>query len=135
MRIPSLGVYLAPGVPTREFPPPGWPGTGQPSPADNIAAGRELLARTGSLYADVLRGLRARLDLPAPTVQAPSPPDDWPICHGFSPAVVPRPADWPATVHVTGYWWPARPPRWQPPDQLVDFLAAGPLRYWSGSAA
>ena len=62
--IPSLGVYLAPGVPTREFPPPGWPVTGQLSPADNLAAGRELLARTGSLYADVLRRLRARLDLP-----------------------------------------------------------------------
>ncbi len=122
--IPSLGVYLAPGVPTREFPPPGWPATGQLSPADNLAAGRELLARTGSLYADVLRQLRARLDLPPAT--APGPPDVWPICHGFSPAVVPRPADWPATVHVTGYWWPARPPRWQPPDQLVDFLAAGP---------
>ena len=122
--IPSLGVYLAPGVPTREFPPPGWLATGQVSPADNLAAGRELLARTDSLYADVLRRLRARLDLPAAT--APSSPVDWPICHGFSPAVVPRPADWPATVHVTGYWWPARPPRWQPPDQLVDFLAAGP---------
>src|SRR3954449_3178436 len=98
--IPSVGVYLAPGVPTREFPPPGWPVTGQHSPADNIAAGRELLARTGSLYADVLRRLRARLDLPAATGQTPSSPDDWPICHGFSPAVVPRPADWPATVHV-----------------------------------
>jgi UDP:flavonoid glycosyltransferase YjiC (YdhE family) len=122
--IPSLGVYLAPGVPTREFPPPGWPATGQLSPADNLAAGREMLARTGSLYADVLRQLRARLDLP--TATAPSPPGDWPICHGFSPAVVPRPGDWPDTVHVTGYWWPARPPRWQPPDQLVDFLAAGP---------
>ena len=122
--IPSLGVYLAPGVPTREFPPPGWLATGQLSPADNLAAGRELLARTDSLYADVLRRLRARLDLPAAT--APSSSIDWPICHGFSPAVVPRPADWPATVHVTGYWWPARPPRWQPPDQLVDFLAAGP---------
>ena len=122
--IPSLGVYLAPGVPTREFPPPGWLATGQVSPADNLAAGRELLARTDSLYADVLRRLRARLDLPAAT--APGSPVDWPICHGFSPAVVPRPADWPATVHVTGYWWPARPPRWQPPDQLVDFLAAGP---------
>ena len=23
--LPSAGVYLAPGVPTREFPPPGWP--------------------------------------------------------------------------------------------------------------
>ena len=122
--IPSLGVYLAPGVPTREFPPPGWPATGQLAPADNLAAGRELLARTGSLYADVLRRLRGRLDLPPAT--APVSTGDWPICHGFSPAVVPRPADSPATVHVTGYWWPARPPRWQPPDQLVDFLAAGP---------
>src|SRR5919206_2232429 len=112
--IPSLGVYLAPGVPTREFPPPGWPATGQVSPADNIAAGRELLARTGSLYADVLRRMRARLDLPG-AAQAQSPPEHWPICHGFSPAVVPRPADWPATVHVTGHWWPARPPGWRPP--------------------
>lgn len=123
--IPSLGVYLAPGVPTREFPPPGWPTTGHLSPADNIAAGREQLARTGSLYADVLRRLRARLDLPAAADTA-SPPDGWPICHGFSPTVVPRPADWPATVHVTGYWWPARPPGWRPPDLLVDFLDAGP---------
>jgi UDP:flavonoid glycosyltransferase YjiC (YdhE family) len=124
--IPSVGVYLAPGVPTREFPPPGWPVTGQLSPADNIAAGRELLARTGSLYADVLPRLRARLDLPPITAEVPSPPDGWPICHGFSPAVVPRPADWPATVHVTGYWWPAGPPGWRPPDLLADFLGAGP---------
>jgi hypothetical protein len=25
--IPSVGAYLAPAVPTQEFPPPGWPGT------------------------------------------------------------------------------------------------------------
>ncbi len=124
--VPSIGVFLVPGVPTREFPPPGWPVTGQPSPDDNIAAGSEVLARTSSLYADVLRRLRARLDLPAATVEAAGPPDDWPIFHGFSPAVVPRPADWPAPVHVTGYWWPAGQPGWQPPDLLVDFLGAGP---------
>lgn len=124
--IPSVGVYLAPGVPTRDFPPPGWPVTGQPSPADNLAAGREVLARSNSLYADVLRRLRTRLDLPAATDEAPTPPDDWPICHGFSPAVVPRPADWPATVHVTGYWWPPAPSGWRPPDLLADFLEAGP---------
>src|SRR4051794_22699017 len=127
--VPSVGLYLAPGVPTREFPPPGWPATGQLSPADNLAAGRELLARTGSLYADVLRRLRVRLDLPAEPTDAPQ---DWPICHGFSPAVVPRPADWPATAHVTGYWWPAAPPGWQPPDQLVDFLRAGPAPVFVG---
>jgi hypothetical protein len=57
----------------------------EPSPADNIAAGRELLARTDSLYADVLRRLCARLDLPAATAEVPSPPDGSPICHGFSP--------------------------------------------------
>jgi sterol 3beta-glucosyltransferase len=27
---------------------------------------------------------------------------------------------------VTGYWWPAGPPGWQPPGPLVDFLGAGP---------
>jgi sterol 3beta-glucosyltransferase len=124
--IPSLGVYLVPGLPTREFPPPGWPVTGQPSPADNLAAGREMLARTDSLYADVLRRLRVRLDLPAATAAASRPADDWPICHGFSPAVLPRPADWPAAARVTGYWWPATQPGWQPPDPLVDFLRAGP---------
>jgi sterol 3beta-glucosyltransferase len=130
--IPSLGVYLVPGVPTREFPPPGWPVSGPRSPADNLAAGREMLARTGSLYADVLRRLRARLDRPSGTAEAPDAVDGWPICHGFSPAVVPRPADWPATVHVTGYWWPAVPPRWQPPDHLVDFLEAGPAPVFIG---
>jgi sterol 3beta-glucosyltransferase len=123
--VASAGVYLAPGVPTREFPPPGWPAAGPLSPADNLAAGRAVLARTGSLYAEVLRRLRVRLDLPA-TTEEPGPPDDWPICHGFSPAVVPRPADWPAAVRVTGYWWPAGSPGWRPPGPLVDFLGAGP---------
>jgi UDP:flavonoid glycosyltransferase YjiC (YdhE family) len=123
--IPGAGVYLAPGVPTREFPPPGWAAG---SPAENLAAGHEVLARTGSLYADVLRRLRARLGLR----DAGPPPPDWPICHGYSPAVVPRPADWPADVHVTGYWWSASPPGWRPPDRLVDFLAAGPAPVFIG---
>jgi hypothetical protein len=77
--------------------PPGWPVTEQPSPADNVAAGRELLARTDSLYADVLRWLRARLELAATTAgRAWSPPDGWPVCR-LQHAVVPRAADWPAT--------------------------------------
>jgi sterol 3beta-glucosyltransferase len=135
MGIPSVGVYLAPGVPTREFSPPGWPVAGPPSPADNLAAGREVLARTGSIYTDVLRRLRARLDLPAVTAEAPSPPGDWPICHGFSPAVVARPSDWPENVHVTGYWWPVRPRGWQPPVLLSTSSVPGLLRCSWGSAA
>jgi UDP:flavonoid glycosyltransferase YjiC (YdhE family) len=115
--IPSLGVYLAPGVPTRQFAPPGWPGADHMTPAENLAAGESAATRSAALYASALRRLHH------------DPSDlshDWPICHGFSPAVVPKPADWPEHVLVTGYWWPAGPPEWAPPPRLVDFLAAGP---------
>lgn len=44
----------------------------------------------------------------------------------FSPRVVPRPADWGPFAHVTGYWFLDRPAGWRPPQDLVDFLEAGP---------
>ncbi|MFB9903731.1 glycosyltransferase [Allokutzneria oryzae] len=52
--------------------------------------------------------------------------EDWPILHGFSPEVVPRPRDWRPGIEVSGYWWPAVPQGWRPPAELVDFLDAGP---------
>lgn len=72
--------------------------------------------------------LRARLGLPGASTANPADvgaPEGWTICRGFSPTVVPRPDDWPPEVRVTGYWWPARPTGWQPPDELLDFLDAG----------
>ena len=48
------------------------------------------------------------------------------IHNGFSPRVVPRPPDWPANVHLTGYWFPPPPPDWAPPPALQRFLEAGP---------
>ena len=47
------------------------------------------------------------------------------VLHSFSPHVVPRPADWPATAHVTGYWFTGNEPTWSPPRRLTDFLDAG----------
>ena len=44
---------------------------------------------------------------------------------GYSPAVLPRPRDWPANVHVTGYWWLDTPPTYEPSPELVRFLDAG----------
>jgi sterol 3beta-glucosyltransferase len=66
------------------------------------------------------------------------------MLHSFSAHVVPRPADWPDTAHITGYWF-ARPPGhepghgpghgpgyepgddggWTPPRRLAEFLDAG----------
>ncbi len=60
-----------------------------------------------------------------------------PVLHGYSPSVSPRPADWPETAHITGYWFLEGQPGWQPPAGLVDFLAAGapPVYIGFGSMA
>ena len=47
-----------------------------------------------------------------------------PMIYGMSTHVVPRPDDWGAHVHVTGYWFP-EDSDWQPPPDLVRFLEAG----------
>jgi sterol 3beta-glucosyltransferase len=44
------------------------------------------------------------------------------VLHAYSPHVVPRPADWPATAHVTGYWTLPSAPDWVPPRRLAEFL-------------
>jgi sterol 3beta-glucosyltransferase len=49
-----------------------------------------------------------------------------PILYGFSPSVIPKPADWGDHVHVTGYWSLEEAPDWQPPAELERFLEAGP---------
>jgi UDP:flavonoid glycosyltransferase YjiC (YdhE family) len=52
--------------------------------------------------------------------------------YGFSPRVVPRPADWPPGAHVTGYWFLDRSADWQPPAALLRFLADGPPPVYVG---
>jgi sterol 3beta-glucosyltransferase len=42
-----------------------------------------------------------------------------------SPHVFPRPTDWPEGVHLTGYWFLDEEAGWNPPADLVDFLANG----------
>lgn len=49
----------------------------------------------------------------------------------FSPSVVPRPPDWPSYVHVTGYWF-LDEPAFEPPEDLVRFLDAGPPPVYVG---
>ncbi|MEV4760523.1 glycosyltransferase [Micromonospora sp. NPDC049559] len=131
--IPSMGVFLQPIEPTRAFPPlllgarslGGW---------GNLAAGSLGRAVGRGIYAGASRRLRARLDL-GPTRLAAldrrSAAARWPVLHGFSPAVVPRPVDWRPDLDVVGYWWPARHP-WFPPPELLDFLAAGPPPVYFG---
>jgi sterol 3beta-glucosyltransferase len=55
-----------------------------------------------------------------------------PILFGYSPSVLPKPADWPAWNHVSGYWFLDELPDWQPPVALVRFLEAGPPPVYIG---
>ncbi|WMX46202.1 glycosyltransferase [Streptomyces roseicoloratus] len=123
--IPVVGTYLVPAFATGRFPlPHANGGDDDLGPDGNLAAGREVLRRAEAAFAGAVTRLRARLGLPDGTPSAPA--DVRPVFHGYSPLVVPRPDDWPSGVHVSGYWWPARPDGWRPPDRLVDFLRAGP---------
>ncbi|MER6361687.1 glycosyltransferase [Kitasatospora sp. NPDC001527] len=128
MGVPGLDVPLQPVAPTREFPPVvggvrslgGW---------GNRAAGALARHAVDRLHADAARRLRARLGLPARPRRAQRRLRERagaPALHGFSPVLLPRPADWPEELAVVGNWWPHEPAGGGLPAEVEDFLQAGP---------
>ena len=132
--IPAVGVRLQPFSATSAYPPAvlgAWSAG---------SFGNRLASDTGAwaidrLYSGVVAGFRQSLGLAKSSpcasrkrrAQARQP-----ILHGYSPSVLPKPDDWGHGVDVVGYWWPSPPPEWQPPAELVDFLAAGPAPVFVG---
>lgn len=55
-----------------------------------------------------------------------------PILHAVSPAVIPRPPDWPAHACLTGYWQLPQDDRFEPPAALSRFLSEGPAPVYVG---
>lgn len=125
--IPSMGIRLQPCSATAEFPPAtlgSWSAG---------AVGNRLASHAGAwlvdhLYGGVVSGFRRDLGLPKAStrqLRRNRSESEWPVLHGFSPHIVPRPQDWRRGLEVTGYWWPEADPQWQPSPALVDFLTAG----------
>jgi sterol 3beta-glucosyltransferase len=133
--LPSMGVALAPVYPTRDFAPSTVTGRNL-GRIGNLAVGRLLVLAGAPVLAGPVRELRAELGLPRigvrDAVMGQMDTAGWRAFHGFSPSVVPRPADWRAGLEVTGYWWPVRPAGWSPPAGLADFLGAGPAPVFAG---
>jgi len=76
------------------------------------------------LYGWVRRQRRGLPRLPGyPFARSTQPPV--PILYAFSPAVVPRPRDWPARSIMTGYWFREPAAGWHPPAHVARFLEAG----------
>ncbi|GGR09151.1 glycosyltransferase [Streptomyces netropsis] len=125
--IPSMGVFLQPDTPTAAFSPcaMSWR---EPGYANRLR-GRAVNVAMDALYAAACRRLHARLGLPYRSghrLRRAREASRWPIWHGYSPSVVPRPSDWRPELRVAGYWWPHECPLWTPPALVTDFLAAGP---------
>lgn len=55
-----------------------------------------------------------------------------PAIHAVSTHVVPRPADWPPEVTMSGYWFLDTDPDWTPPPSLAAFLDGGPPPIYIG---
>ena len=125
--LPCLGVFLEPIYPTAEFPPAFLGVTGQLGPLRNRAANALLHGVFGAVLNGATNRLRAQLGLrPLNRRGLRDQMAALPVLHGISPSLLPRPADWPATMEMSGFFWPTVRPEWQPAAELVDFLAAGP---------
>ncbi|WP_030452454.1 glycosyltransferase [Herbidospora cretacea] len=137
MGVPSMGVHLQPIDPTGDFPPVMSVFHRSLGRWGNRRAARLAfeVPAAGPLVAGLSTRIRARLGLPPMTPRALYLRREtmrWPVFHGVSPLVVPRPADWRTGLEVTGYWWPFRQPEWRPDPRLRDFLASGPRPVFVG---
>jgi sterol 3beta-glucosyltransferase len=138
LRIPLVHVEPTPLLPTRAFPAPSWPLQRDLGGLHNPLSGLAMLWVVWLWYKPFVRAFRQRLGLRAPTAAACYRAlRSAPMLSAYSPSVIPHPADWPANVHVTGYFWLDAPASWQPPAALAAFLEAGdpPVYVGFGSMA
>ncbi|MET7756698.1 glycosyltransferase [Streptomyces sp. NPDC005389] len=125
---PSLGVYLQPTAPTGDFPPV-ITGSRSLGRLANRATGRFALRMADRVYEQAVAKLRRRLQLPpasASEMRRRQEQANWPILHGFSAVLAPRPSDWRSGLEVVGNWWPHQQEAERLPADLEDFLGAGP---------
>lgn len=134
MGIPSLGVYLQPTAPTGSFPPV-VTGSRSMGRTANRMAGHFALRIVDRIFEQAVAELRHRLLLPpvsASAMRRQQERANWPVLHGFSTALVPRPSDWRSGLEVVGTWWPHVDAAERLPADLEDFLGAGPRPVFIG---
>lgn len=138
LKIPFLQAHLMPFTPTTAFPsvltpqlPQTWLTKWANSWSHRLAQQmmwQMLRSADKQARTQVLKIAPAPFWGPFATLQREAQP----IIYGYSPQVIPPPADWPAYIHVTGYWFLEPPPGWEPPLDLVNFLQAGPPPVYIG---
>ena len=130
---PYCCAFPAPITPTAEFESalmPAWP---RWLPFGASTYNRFSHWLVGRLLRLLFGGVARRISSQLPAARSRRPHElPRPLLYGFSPVVVPPPADWDATHHVTGYWFLDAPNNWRPPNDLLAFLDAGPAPVYIG---
>lgn len=134
--IPQMLAMPLPTTPTRAFPYPFFAGARLGGALNRLTYTLMGLVASG-MWASTTNDFRVKtLGLrPLGTFADPMlGPDRQPIpvLYPYSPHLVPVPADFPANVHVTGYWFLDDARTWKPEPELAAFLDAGPAPVYIG---
>lgn len=132
LRVPVIGTMLIPISPTREFATPFLP-FAVPH-AFNRGSHQLFNQLTWAIFRKATNRARADVGLPP----RKSLWQTHPVLYGISPALVPRPRDWPDNAQICGQWIaPAEAQGWTPPSGLSTYLEAGepPIYIGFGSMA
>lgn len=137
LALPLIHAYLVPFTPTAAFP-------GVLLPPSLARLGPFVSRASHRLTRQIMwQGFRAGDSAARRQVLGLAPAPFWgphasphlrrsPVLYGFSPSVIPRPPDWDARVHVTGYWFLDAEADWSPPPELLAFLHDGPPPVYIG---
>ncbi len=131
--LPLLQAYVVPFTPTQDFSSVLAPKTPAAFNRFSHQLTRQLLWQ-GFRSADTLARKKV-LGIPPAPISGPyhsKPTHGMPILYGFSPSVIPAPADWDESTHITGYWFVEEAEDWKPPSALIDFLQSGPAPVYIG---
>ena len=135
LHVPCCLAHLQPQTPTAEFPSFTLPSIlsfgGRFNRLTHLLADRIQWQVMGSVYN---QWRQDTLSLPPLSTYALARfrTDRVPALYAYSPTVLPKPLDWPAWEHVTGYWFLEAPLDFQPSATLLRFLEAGPPPVYIG---
>ena len=137
LSLPLIPAYVFPFTPTQAFPsillPDGAARLKGPLAAMSHHLTQQMIWQ-GSRVADTMAREQV-LHLPAAPFMGPFKSKHMqhsPTLYGFSPSVIPKPADWGENIHVTGYWFLDEDMSWTPPPELINFLDRGPAPIYVG---
>jgi sterol 3beta-glucosyltransferase len=119
LSLPVIGAGMIPLTPTSAFPSPFLPPRSVPQWLNRFSY-RFVHEALWRAFRKGTNEARARVGLP-PGVKVGL---GHPMLYGFSPTLLPKPANWPENVWVCGQWVRIQP-QWGAPEELRDFLLAG----------